>query len=148
MAVLGLTAIVIKISDLRMLIFVCGVCFLLYLAYKSWQKPVENGLSASIPQLSIKRTILYTLGASLLNPYALMDTILSIGTASTVFSGHHKLIFALGCITASWLWFGFIGFAGLKLGDLYLLRRYEGKISAIMMLMAALFLIYFFYIHS
>ncbi|QBR83159.1 amino acid transporter [Legionella israelensis] len=48
--------------------------------------------------------ILLAMGFSLLNPQAIIDTLIIIGSGSSQFH-HHEMAFLLGVLTASFLWF-------------------------------------------
>lgn len=87
-----------------------GAAFLLYYAFnslKSALRGVKN--SPSIPNSPLNRyqIIVFALGFSLLNPYAILDTLIIVGSGSSQYPDH-RLIFAMGVITASLIWFGSI----------------------------------------
>ncbi|WP_337193032.1 LysE/ArgO family amino acid transporter [Deinococcus xianganensis] len=55
------------------------------------------------------------LGFSLLNPHALLDTVVLIGGASAGLVGGARLAFLAGTVLASWAWFFTLALAGRAL---------------------------------
>ncbi len=49
--------------------------------------------------------LLQAVGVSLLNPHAVLDTVGVIGGAIAAQAAGERMFFALGAITASWVWF-------------------------------------------
>lgn len=84
-----------------------GVCFLFYYAYKTLRSAFstqkENSFHLSTPH-SRWQIVLFALGFSLINPHAIIDTLVIIGSGSSQFPDH-KMAFLLGVITASLIWF-------------------------------------------
>jgi L-lysine exporter family protein LysE/ArgO len=80
---------------------------------------------------------------SLFNPVAWMDTVLVIGTVGALLPNHKQLIFALGAISASAIWF-----LTLTLGARYVARwvnkpgvwRYLDAFVAVVMIVLALYI--------
>lgn len=84
-----------------------GSAFLLYYASKA----LISGLSQkkketqdAPPAHNKTQIILFAIGFSLLNPHAIIDSLVIIGSGSSQFPDHQGL-FLLGVITASLLWF-------------------------------------------
>ena len=72
-----------------------------YAAFKTQNLQVDNK-----PQLlSLKQAILMILVVSFLNPHNYLDSCVLIGSLSTHFSTDLRPSFALGAITASFIWF-------------------------------------------
>lgn len=55
--------------------------------------------------LSLKKTILSILAFSLLNPHVYLDTVILLGSIAAQETSSLQVIFALGAISASFLWF-------------------------------------------
>ncbi|OGN61912.1 MAG: hypothetical protein A3F09_05785 [Chlamydiae bacterium RIFCSPHIGHO2_12_FULL_49_11] len=147
LAVGGISLVIFNIPLLKAGIFLGGILFLSFLAIRSWYK-MPNEQSFEEPKtLPILRIVGSTLAISWLNPYALIDAFLTIGSSSTIFSGLPKVFFMTGCITASWIWFMCLGFLGISLGNSLLIRKYQGKVSAIIMVLSIAVLIRAFF-HS
>lgn len=54
----------------------------------------------------------------MLNPHAIMDTIVVIGTSSLKYNGITKIIFTITCVFVSWIWFFSLGLAGYNIKKL------------------------------
>jgi len=67
--------------------------------------------------VSLKRTILMTLGFTFLNPHVYLDTVIFIGSLANQF-GENKWSFALGAVCASFFWFFSLGFTASKMAVL------------------------------
>lgn len=144
LAVSGMSILVFKIVWIKNLIFIIGMLFLLYMSYSIWNsKPVTN--SSPAKAVAVKKQILFTMSISLLNPHAIVDTIVIIGTNSLNFSGSAKIAFTLACISVSFFWFFFLATLGKILhkldgsGKVILLIN---KISALIVLMIAIYIGY------
>lgn len=84
-----------------------GSLFLIYYAIKTlkcaFTKKIQSVDNHNKP-LSRKQIVLLTLSFSLLNPHAIVDSLVIIGSSSSQFS-KHQMAFLLGVLTASLLWF-------------------------------------------
>jgi L-lysine exporter family protein LysE/ArgO len=84
-----------------------GSAFLHYYALKAlrsaFSKKEEEGQESKNPH-SRTQIVLFALGFSLLNPHAIIDTLVIIGSGSSQFPDH-ELAFLAGVITASLIWF-------------------------------------------
>jgi len=140
LAVGGVSVILLENPVLKYAMLTGGIVFLSYLAVKAWFKQPAVDLQ-SRAQVSVMKIIGSTLAISWLNPYALIDSFFTIGAASIVFTAAEKLYFVVGCIGASWIWFSFLAFVGIRMSEITLLRKYEGKFSAIIMVACIVLLI-------
>lgn len=89
-----------------------GSIFLLYYATKALISAfsIKKDSNVEVPQAhSRKQIILFALGFSLLNPHAIIDTVVIIGSGSTQYP-NHELTFLMGVITSSLLWFSTLTF--------------------------------------
>lgn len=64
---------------------------------------------------SLQKTIFLSLAFSLLNPHVYLDTVFIMGAFAITFNEEEKIIFALGALSASFLWFFSLGYAAYKL---------------------------------
>ncbi|TAL60553.1 MAG: amino acid transporter [Legionella sp.] len=84
-----------------------GACFLLYYAYKNLRSAFlikqTDSLLTTQPHTRTQ-IVLFALGFSLLNPHAIIDTLVIIGSGCSQFP-EHKIAFLLGVITSSLIWF-------------------------------------------
>jgi L-lysine exporter family protein LysE/ArgO len=65
------------------------------------------------------RVILSTLALSLLNPHVYLDTVILLGSLAARFSGASRMLFAVGAMTASLVWFYGIGYGARILAPLF-----------------------------
>lgn len=64
--------------------------------------------------VSLKKTVLMTLGFTFLNPHVYLDTVILVGGLANQFSDS-KWFFALGAVCASFIWFFSLGFTASKM---------------------------------
>jgi len=103
---------------LQNLIGVAGISFLLFYGYKSFRSAFQqyDKIDSTSQKISLKEVVLAALSFSLLNPLALMDTMIIIGGAAAQYDSIKlMLIFMVGSFTASTIWFFTIGFGSRKL---------------------------------
>lgn len=117
LAVLGVSLVVLTVAWLKTVLYVIGVCFLLYMGYLTWSSrpSLDNGEKASF---SAKKQMMFAASVSLLNPHAILDTIGVIGTSSLSYEGAEKWGFTIACILVSCLWFFGLSVAGRIMGKL------------------------------
>ena len=73
--------------------------------------------SAVTPQ-SLPSRLVSSAALSLLNPHAILDTFIVIGSVSATFIGLEKHAFTAGCMFSDFIWFLFLGTAGYFLQKL------------------------------
>ena len=143
-SVIGISGIILKWSFLLEIILLVGIIFIIYLAITSFFKKPESDINLNEQTDNNKATklIFVTLLLSLLNPYALLDTIGTIGVfASSYTNLGAKIAFSAGCILTSWLWFFFLGFVvGKNINRISYLRKYQNQISGLIMFIIAIIL--------
>ena len=123
------------------LISTIGALFLFYLSYGMWKSAKSAKWQEEPYLLSTGKQIVYTLSISLLNPHAILDTFLVIGTVSSSFLGLEKNLFTLGCILIDILWFfslATVGFWLKKLKQADSIVRLISRISSILMFFIAI----------
>ncbi|MEY4463754.1 MAG: hypothetical protein RLZZ81_725 [Pseudomonadota bacterium] len=141
-AVLGLSLIIFEIPALKLAIFIVGFIFLIYMGYNTWNQPPID-LTTNSGVFSVKKQILFAISVSILNPHAIMDTIVVIGTSALKYSGVSKIIFTLTCVTISWIWFFSLAVAGYnirKLNKSNTILTIINKIAAIIIWMVAFYI--------
>ena len=69
---------------------------------------------STAPRTPLRRLVLLSLSVSLLNPHAILDTVVMMGTFAQSF-GTLKWAYAGGAVAAGALWFGLLGWGGAKL---------------------------------
>lgn len=114
LAVFGVSLILNHYPSLQLIIYIVGLIFLLYMAWKLWnEKSSSNGSDLAI---SAKKQISFALSVSLLNPHAIMDTVGVIGTSASLYSGYEKVGFTAATIFISWFWFFGLAIGGKQVG--------------------------------
>ncbi len=143
LAILGVSAVVLEISFLKVALSVIGIVFLVYMGYVTWNsKPSKDKLN--VQSLPARSQIAFAASVSLLNPHAIMDTIGVIGTSSLTYTGVEKTVFTLVCILVSWIWFLGLSILGRLAGRLDQSGKIIStlnKISALIMWGTAVYLI-------
>jgi L-lysine exporter family protein LysE/ArgO len=143
LAVLGISAVVLEISFLKVTLSLIGIVFLVYMGYVTWKsKPSTEGNSVQL--FSAQKQITFAASVSLLNPHAIMDTIGVIGTSSLSYTGTEKAVFMIVCILVSWLWFFGLSIIGRLVGKLDQTGQFINilnKISAVIMWGTAVYLV-------
>ncbi|WP_235641529.1 LysE/ArgO family amino acid transporter [Humidesulfovibrio mexicanus] len=102
----------------------CGAVFLLCYGYCAFRRVLCGGRLVPMEQDAPpeRRVILMTaLAVSLLNPHALLDTVVLIGGLSSRLAPEGRALFGLGAVTASACWFYSLSLGGKLLAPV--LRR-------------------------
>jgi L-lysine exporter family protein LysE/ArgO len=111
--VAGLGALISSNKELLVIAKYGGVTFLVCYAIGSFRNALKNDIlyvSNDNTTLNVKKALVTVLAVSLLNPHLYLDTCVFIGTIGSHFIGNDRLYFALGAISASFMWFFFIGY--------------------------------------
>ncbi len=111
LAVLGVSLLILEIASLKLAIFIIGFFFLLYMGYITWTS-ASSDFSQKRKIMSIKKQVIFAVSVSLLNPHAIIDTIIVIGSNSTNYDGYAKWAYTISCIIVSWCWFFALAIAG------------------------------------
>lgn len=119
---LGVGALIASVPLLRGLALWGGALFLLWFGLKSFRSafqpenltPIQQGQS-----LTVKAAILTSLGFSLLNPHAILDTVVLLGSISGQYERQGRWSFAAGSITASFVWFFVLTYCSAALAPLF-----------------------------
>lgn len=115
--VLGMGRLVAALPGFVGVVTWAGAAFLLWLSFKAFRAAWQPGrldASGSIER-DRKQVIRTILLVTLLNPYVWLDTVVLIGSVSSVYGAENAGVFLLGCITSSVLWFVLVGFGAGKL---------------------------------
>lgn len=115
--VLGMGRLVAALPGFVGVVTWAGAAFLLWLSFKAFRAAWQPGrLDASGSIERDRRQVIRTiLLVTLLNPYVWLDTVVLIGSVSSVYGAENAGVFLLGCITSSVLWFVLVGFGAGKL---------------------------------
>lgn len=108
LGVLGVATVFVQVPILKIGLGVIGVLFLFFYGLMKLNE-ARKGISltkVSDQKLTIKQTIMMTLGFSLLNPHVYLDTVVLIGGYSSKFNELiDRFYFGLGAMSFSTLWF-------------------------------------------
>lgn len=115
LAVLGVSLLVFEHIWIELMIFSVGFCFLLYMGFATWQSAGDDNFSKKNGAFSAKKQVLFGLSVSLLNPHAIIDTVVVIGANAMAYKDGAKWAYAITCIIVSWIWFASLSFAGHRL---------------------------------
>lgn len=118
LAIFGVSMIVLRFEWIRMSLQVVGVLFLLYMGKVIWISSATD--LQEKPSLPMKKQIVFSLSVSLLNPHAILDTIGVIGISALKYTGFQQIIFAIACISVSWIWFLGLMIAGAGMKKLHI----------------------------
>lgn len=116
--IFGVGGIFMQNQILALILAFCGVFFALYYAFLSLKAIFSNSTLELLTKgkaLSLKRTIILTLLVTLANPHVYLDTIFLVGSAALNFTFNEKILFAIGGLSASFLWFFSLGYGVKKL---------------------------------
>lgn len=120
-AVLGVSAVLVVAPMLKEILTLLGIVFLVWMGWQSWRTPVhpETSDGPARAYWRLRRQIMHTLRASLLNPHAIMDTVVVIGGGAALYTTpSEKLAYALAAALVSWMWFFALSLAGRALAQL------------------------------
>ncbi|QSO53356.1 LysE family transporter [Alicyclobacillus curvatus] len=150
LAVLGVSTVALHITWLRYAFGAIGILFLLYMGTSSWleNQGTEHGATTATAWTA-RRQIGFTSSVSLLNPHALIDTLAVIGGSAVAYTAwSERLAFGAASALVSWLWFFALSIAGHVLGKMAFRKsavQVLNKVSAVMMWLSALYLMYIIY---
>ncbi|WP_340161604.1 LysE/ArgO family amino acid transporter [uncultured Hoeflea sp.] len=150
LGVAGLGAIISGSDILIAVVTLGGAAFLAvyaFLALKRAIKPSGMEAARSAPG-SLKAAVLTCLAFTFLNPHVYLDTVLLVGGLSGRYEGTARLAFAIGAMSASFLWFFGLGYGARVLEPLFLKpsawRVLDGLIAAVMAALSVSLLVRFF----
>ncbi len=92
----------------------------------------------------VKGAMITAAGFSLLNPHVYLDTVVVLGGLAAQYDGADRVLFAVGAMSASVIWFAGIGYGAIKVAPFFRTtfgaRMLEATIAVIMFLLAFLLL--------
>ncbi|GGJ18955.1 LysE/ArgO family amino acid transporter [Deinococcus roseus] len=105
---LGVGTLISSVPLLKGLAMWGGALFLLWFSFKSFRsalQPATLDSTQKAQKLTVRAAILTSVGFSLLNPHAILDTVVLIGSISGQYRAGQRWTFAAGSIVASFVWF-------------------------------------------
>lgn len=76
--------------------------------------PAVRTVALEAPQTPLGRAIMLALSVSLLNPHAILDMVVMLGTVAQAY-GEERWLFSLGALLASAVWIVVLGWGGTKI---------------------------------
>lgn len=98
-----------------------GALFLFWYAFRSLRSAFNSQkLEQTEPTCrSFTAVMGATFAVTLLNPHVYLDTMILVGSIGSRFGENERLLFTLGAISASFIWFFTLGFGGSKLAPFF-----------------------------
>ena len=98
-----------------------GAAFLAWYGARSLRSAWRGGaaMGAGTAALSLRGAVLTCLAFTWLNPHVYLDTVLLLGGLSARFEGEARLAYAIGAMTASFVWFFGLGYGARLLAPLF-----------------------------
>ena len=119
LAVLGISGLVTALPLLKEFLTALGAAFLIWMGWQSWHSRQLATDDEILTYWTLKRRVIHTLRASLLNPHAILDTVVVIGGGAILYpSFPEKVAYGSAAIIVSWLWFFLLSLLGRWLGRL------------------------------
>lgn len=130
------------VPSLRAGLLVAGALFLTYLGVQSLRARDSRLDTADGQKLDARAVIWRTVSVSLLNPHAILDTVGVIGAAVAAQPASSRTVFAIGAMSASWLWFMVLAVGAAQVRRYLTERgaRWFDRFSGLVMLLFAVLL--------
>lgn len=149
LGVLGLGSVIANSLWLSLILALCGALFLFsygsnafLAAYRASSFLETQGNN----QTSLKQAIMLTLAITLLNPHVYIDTVVIIGSIGSTLTPNEKILFLVGALSCSFIWFYALGYGAALLRGYFEKRRtwqiLDSLTGMIMYLIAASLIIY------
>jgi len=150
LGVAGLGAIISGSEILIGVVTLGGAVFLAVYAFLALKRAISpSGLEAAkTGSGSLKAAVLTVLAFTFLNPHVYLDTVLLVGGLSARYEGTARLAFAIGAMSASFIWFFGLGYGARVLEPLFAKasawRVLDGLIALVMAALSISLLVRFF----
>lgn len=120
-------------NETLLTVVTCGGIFFLsiygYLSIKSAFSEVDKQLAINSITRTRRAVILAVLAVSLLNPHVYLDTVVVLGSIGGQFEGIDRISFAVGTMTASFVWFFALSIGAAKLAHILNRKRVKQGID-------------------
>lgn len=127
LGVTSLGLVLLKLPLLKEVFLVGGLIFLFYCGgscfYRAFSGSRGEGLDVDKKNVSHKKVLFLAMSFSLLNPQAIIDTVVLMGGSANQFEGEDKYFFLLGGISSSVIWFFTLVFLARRYATKLLKRR-------------------------
>ncbi len=105
------------------ILVIVGALFLGYYSYDAFYSAFKKNETLNIDNLSdkisLKKAVLTTLAVTFLNPHAMIDTQIVASSIATSIDSQHRILFYLGTISGSFIWFTSLGIGAKLLSPLF-----------------------------
>lgn len=122
-----------------------GIAFLSFYGWLSLQSALQSAETQESQPQKLARgrqaVILGALAVTVLNPHLYLDTVVILGSIGGQFEGHDRIAFALGTMTASFVWFYGLSIGAAKLAPV--LSKPKTKQAIDLIVAAMMFVIAF-----
>lgn len=122
LGILGVGTFVAKNQLLQLLLAGGGMLYILWFALQSFlsiRHTQSMELKGAESAGTVKVAIVGALAITLLNPHVYLDTVVIIGGIAGTLEAEHKLIFLIGVLTSSAIWFYGLAYGARKLAPLF-----------------------------
>ena len=145
LAIIGVSVAEVHVQSVRYAFGTVGIVFILYMGWSAWRR--SGGESGSVSTVwNAGQQIRFSVLFSLLNPNALLDTLVVIGGSALAYpSRPEKIAFGAASVTVSWMWFFGLSMAANMAGKIVLSRSplfVLNRVSAVIMWLSAVYLAY------
>ncbi len=100
-----------------------GAIFLFYYGFRSFRSALKTNTleaeSTTLQPLRVRDTVVTLLAISLLNPHVYLDTVVLVGSIGAHYPANQRLFFALGAMSASFIWFFGLAYGAAWLTPLF-----------------------------
>ncbi len=140
--VAGLGTVIRQSPDLLIAVTLGGIVFLGFYAASAFLRMLRPKAlkDAGADGLSLKAAIATCLAFTFLNPHVYLDTVVLIGSLSSVYSGPAHVAYGAGAALASFVWFFGLGYGARLLQPLFAKpaawRVLDGIIGLVMLMLA------------
>ncbi|MBZ7991704.1 MULTISPECIES: LysE/ArgO family amino acid transporter [unclassified Campylobacter] len=142
--VFGVGKVLLKNETMSLIVTILGMLFLITYAMISLKSAFMNtncDFQNDNEKLSVKKAITLTLAITLLNPHVYLDTIFLVGANAINIQQNERILFFLGGVCASFLWFFSLGLGVSKISKILLNK----KIYFFIEILTSLIMIYIAY---
>ncbi|MEP6917055.1 MAG: LysE family transporter [Acidobacteriota bacterium] len=127
----------------KLLLTALGAVYILWFGVGVFRQMLHpKSLAVNAASGGERSVVLGALAVTFLNPHAIFDTVILVGTVALQFQGSTKIIFMLGAILGSTTWFFGVAWAGQRLAPFLsrpdVWRVIDGAIVVIMFLMSTM----------
>ena len=121
LGVAGLGAFVDRNPALLQIISIAGAVFLLSYAFLALKRVfTPHAMQAnSHADMPLAKAISICLAFTFLNPHVYLDTVVLVGALAAVWQGEQRIVFALGAMAASFIWFFALGYGARLLEPVF-----------------------------